>query len=303
MVSLILLVIGQSAPLPERMGALGDSMTEAIFANYSNEKGLPTIEYLNLVRIATLEASKRMDAFRRQYAALKLSWATGDDPKNLVQSHFERLRRSVPQLKAWNFAVAGAEMAELSLQVDRLLEVEREEGASLDYLTVLIGENNLMQEDPENVLDPSSFGEQLYESIKRVLDEDSSREILLMGPPPIFQIFDESEKLLGFKMLGYELNCGELRRTIYGRKIPFVKENLENYAFAQQTLQDYLDQIDFVAERLSQVFPTAHIKSVRIPKPKLKAKKILSIDCFHPSEWGQAELAETTWKLGFWPKL
>ena len=58
-----------------------------------------------------------------------------------------------------------------------------------------------------------------------------------------------------------------------------------------------------MVNRLQEEFPSAHLKTIQNLRSKQLTKKLVSVDCFHPSEWGQAELAEKTWLAGFWPNL
>jgi len=302
---LVALSIIAGLPAPKSMAVLGDSMSEALLAGFSLENPPSLGEILTMANIATDSASKeeRLAKFRQHYAKQSLSWATGTGSDDIVLSHYERLKAIEPDLVKFNFAVSGAESDDLHRQLEALMKQEQAMGRSIEYVTVFIGANDLGSDSPEGITPPLKFVGNIESVARELLLRDSERFILFVGLPQIHQIFEKSETLQAYKLLGWDLNCGEMRRKIYGEMSVFKPDDHAAYENTKAIFKEYERGVAALPERLSREFPKAQLKSVVGYKNPLGVAKSLSIDCFHPSEWGQAALAEVTWNGGFWPDL
>jgi hypothetical protein len=290
-------------PLPSAMGVLGDSISEALLSEFSLERPPTFGQMLGMVNAAIrFSGLDRLNVFRKKYAKHQHSWATGDDESDIVLSHLERLRSLKSGIKGYNFAVSGAVTADLMGQVDDLLFTERTENVILDYLTVLLGANDLSSDSLEGMVSPLAYERNIERSLRRVLKANPHRAVLLVGLPHIHKVFEDSQKLTAYKVLGKKLSCSKMRELIYGRMIMFNPKS-PNYDATKITLEMYRNALVQVARHLAEEFPAAHIRAIHDYDAPSLAKKTLSLDCFHPSLWGQALLAEVTWAYGFWPEL
>lgn len=290
----------EGSDFPRAMAAFGDSMTEALLAGYSNEKGLPAAELSRMLSVAALDEEDRLDAFRKLYAHVDLSWATGLGETDLVKSHSERIRDYQSDLRSWNFSVSGAHSKDLLHQVHRALAAVDSEGMNLDYILILVGANDLMANQVADMTPVDLFKLHVETALDFLLSEFPEANVLLLAPPPIFDVFEKSENILAVKAGRYSLTCGQMRRTIYGKKAILDPSNASEYEASKVRLEEYRQALREIAEELKVFYPRASIKTPEIPASKQRIEKILSVDCFHPSEWGQAELAHSTWRLGFW---
>ncbi len=289
--------------LPKTMAAFGDSMTEALLARYALEKGLPNAEYVKMLKIAAMEEELRLDAFRKEYGHRELSWATGVKFDDLVESHAERLKKHIPDLRAWNFSISGARSHELHKQVSEMKRVVEHLEHGFDYVVMLIGNNDMLADQVSDFIDPQVLKMNVEMALEEILRDSPRAKVLLSGPPEIFEIFDASNGIEALKFLRMSVKCQELRKTLYGDKVIFRPENETDYEEAKNKLIAYRDALRSLPDEMSWRHPEAEIRFVEIPRSEQRAKKVLSVDCFHPSEWGQAELANATWKKGFWPNL
>ena len=288
--------------LPRAMGSMGDSISEAILADFSFENGLPTSEMWRMVGLGTISNKQaRIQAFRDHYAAKGKVWSTGDDEESLVYSHFQRLRELNPHIIAKNFAVAGSESKELSPQVDKLLQYEAEAGIEFDYLTLMIGANDLKQDRVEEIPSALQFIGNIESQLRRILEtRNHDTWILLVGLPDIFHIFDQTNDLVVKSILGKSFTCYGLRKTIYGESPLFESQDSQHRSQIKSLFDQYHDGLYGLVERLQNEFSFVEMKVVDRYETSQTAIKSISIDCFHPSEFGQAEIAEITWKKGFW---
>ncbi len=280
-------------------------MSEALLAGFSLENPPSLGEVITMAAIATSNDTKeeRLAAFRKLYAKESLSWATGSGANDIVLSHYERLKTAEPDLVKFNFAVSGAESSDLSDQLTLLFDQERKVGKPIEYVTIFIGANDLGSATSDSITSPIQFVGNIEAMARQLLQSYQERFILFVGLPQIHQVFEKSEKLEAYKLLGWDINCGDMRRKVYGNMTIFQPDQEQAYQQTKAIFAAYERGIAALPERLSLEFPKAQLKAVTGYKNPLGVAKSLSIDCFHPSEWGQAALAEMTWNGGFWPEL
>lgn len=116
------------------------------------------------------------------------------------------------------------------------------------------------------------------------------------------RFFETFETLVAYSALGTKLACKEIREKVYGKAIIFDRLH-DNYQRAKMMIEMYRNALLQAANTLRGQFPQARIKVIHDYEAPSLAFKSLSTDCFHPSLWGQALLAEVTWAYGFWPDL
>lgn len=291
-------------PLPRAMAVLGDSMSEGMLAGYSLEKRPSISVALNILWMASdSDQNQRMLSYRKNLARPDLSWASGNSTRSIVKSHAQRLKEFQPNLVAANFAISGDESYRLNDQIDRLMKAERDQGMNFDYVTLMIGANDLAGESNDDITPPLAYLGNVESALRRLIEEDSHRSFLLVGLPDIHHVFEQSQDFSVIEFWGEKVTCKSMRKDIYGRKTVFFPENQEAYQFTKATLQQYRDGLANLVERLKAEFSETNFKYIREYRLPTNIKKAISIDCFHPSEWGQAELAEMTWAEGFWPNL
>lgn len=291
------------APIPNGMGVLGDSISEAMLSEYSIEVPPNFGELLGMVATATLgDPAKRLLNFRTKYAKKEHAWFSGEQMNDMITSHAERLKAVNPSLIVHNFAVSGSKTDALYDQVSELLDFEAQNQTLMDYLAILIGANDLKEDKLEFVTDPDTFGLRIKRALYRVLEKNPHRMILMVGIPKIHKIFEESQNIVGYEILGFNIKCDSIRRNIYGDAVIFDPSNPE-YNATKFLFYMYQEAIEKVARELREAFPAARIRTVQNYDALAALYKTLSVDCFHPSEWGQALLAEITWNYSFWPQL
>jgi len=293
-----------SQDLPRRMASLGDSITEGVLADYSYENRMRTGEIFGLLRFLQIDdIHKRIEAFRKAFAAYDKSWAIGNSQTSFVRSHFRRIQSRVPELVAENFAVAGSTSHALDSQVTRLLQRQEEGGGLFDYVTILIGSNDFGVKTVEDITHPERFKANLKQAASRLLEHNPELELLIVGLPNVLDIFEATKSLVVEDILGNVVNCDDTRKLIYGKYPVFEGRSGSHVGMIEALMQDYVLASQELVSELKQSYPYAFIKYTGIIHSRLNPRKVISTDCFHPSEWGQAELAEISWRQGFWPDL
>lgn len=291
-------------PLPSAMAALGDSLSEALFADFSIETPPTFGQLFEMMTLgnAARTAEKALNIFRARFAVKQHSWSTGDDDADLVESHFKRLRIKNPKIRSYNFAVSGSKSKDIPGQVDELLRFERSQKVSIDYITLMIGANDLAVETIGSSISSLQFIGPIERALRKLLDANPDRAILLVGLPNVFRVFESTHSLNALNILGNDIKCGDMRTAVYGKTILF-DSNDPDYPAVQKLYRQYEVGVRALSERLQADYPSAYLKTAQNYDFDLSSIKTLAVDCFHPSVWGHAVIAEFTWKLGFWPNL
>jgi lysophospholipase L1-like esterase len=293
----------EQVPLPRAMAVLGDSISEGMFSEFSIERPPTLGQVLGMLNLAKqYNKDERINVFRKVYAKREHSWATGNDDSDIVISHFERLRSVRPDVQGYNFAVSGAKSADLANQVENLLAAEGEAGQTIDYLAILMGANDLSGDTLQEILSPMAYESNIYHPLRHVLEINPHRALLIVGLPHIDKVFEGSASLVAYNVLGSKIYCKDMRQNIYGKAIIFDPKNPQ-YNSTKMIIEMYRNALFQAAKELQQEFPAAYIKTIFDYDIPSLAYKSLSMDCFHPSLWGQSLLAEMTWRAGFWPDL
>lgn len=294
----------EEVSFPRAMAALGDSISEALFSDFSLEHPPTTSQIMSMLKLAkqAKDQEERRVLFRARYAKPSHSWSTGQDESDFVLSHYERIKDFVPSLQAYNFAVSGSQSKELGSQVSALLDVENEKGIDFDYVTLMIGSNDLRGDSLEELSTPDVFLNNVGSALRRLLDANPDRRVLVVGLPSIHSIFESSSDIIALSLWTGAYTCADIREQIYGPMVIFKKENTEPYDLSKILAKQYDDGLGVLVMTIQEQYPRAALRFVRDYGLPLKQNKSLSLDCFHPSPWGQAEIAEATWNRGFWPR-
>lgn len=296
-------IVRTKVPLPQGMAVLGDSLSEAMLADYDKENPPSKATLLHMLSIAIrYKKGQRIPAFRKSYARPQSSWSGGSDDQDVTRSHYERLKEHQPDLKLFRFARSGSHTKDLISQAAAVVTVQNEQNLNVDYVTILIGANDFAKDFIEQVIPVDEAIDNVRRSIKILLDYNANTKILLVGLPPIQDVFETTYHDIIFEMFNTEYSCSYMRSLIYNNNIIFRPED-PDYQNVFNRMTEYDDQLVTLVEELKADYPHVFLKSVHAYSPTQNLMKSLSIDCFHLSHFGHSEIAEITWLKGFWPEL
>ena len=142
-----------TAPVPERMAALGDSITRAFHTDCGLAQDCPA-----------------------------QSWATGSSDG--VDSHAERLAALDPTMtQADNLAVTGATSADLPSQASRV-------APGTAYVTVLIGANDACTDTTSQMTDTATFAANVGEAFDTLAALDPQPRVFVSSIPDLYQLWE-----------------------------------------------------------------------------------------------------------------
>ncbi len=287
---------------PLSMATLGDSITAGAFANYKLDSWKNPLEFMLILR-KVLGAYTSGDL--QKIEARDLVWGTGDNSRSIVNSHAKRLaalNRSSKKFMAYNGAQSTKTSADvLEEQLEPMFSWSREnlgQGAP-DYVAILVGANDLcspLDESPVTVADYESNVEKI---VTQIFEANPQSEVLISEIPNISQLWDRHRDYKISNFRGAR-TCSELwNQTKFCDN--FLRGNEENRAVASRTLQQYNVVLSRVVARRSAEGQKIRFAPGVYDSP-IDAKDI-SVDCFHPSQEGQKQIADVTWQSTAWAHL
>jgi len=146
----------ESAPLPNRMSAIGDSMTRAtnVCCWYGDHPGS--------------------------------CWSTGGTGWDGVRSHYERIRAVNPLISGNNHNVArsGARMAEAPAQAARAVEQHA------DYVTILMGANDACTSSVSTMTSVEDFRAQFASAMQTLQSGVPEARIFVSSIPNVYRLWE-----------------------------------------------------------------------------------------------------------------
>lgn len=193
------------------------------------------------------------------------SWATGD-----AYGHAAKLAALYPQLfvEQHNVAVSGARAVDLRRQVERLVKVEP------DYVTLLVGANDLthgMQLPTRSLV--TGYKAEVGDALARIIAASPRCMIILAGVPNQAQLLE---------LLPFDFDA----RLIGPLRVMYLERWEALNAALADLAQRHAANVRFSAAPALAKFGSEHLSL---------------LDRYHPSPLGQRYLAELTWRDGWFP--
>lgn len=241
-----------AAPLPKSMAALGDSITQAtnVCCWYGNHPAQ--------------------------------SWSTGDGRFDGITSHYERLRERQPgaNIPKQNLSVSGAKAAALQGQAAAVTP-------GTQYVTVLIGANDLCTPSAETMTSETDFRNQVNQGLSTLQTHSPGTRIFVSSIPDIYQLWSVLRTNPAAQILW---SAAQICQSM------LAPTNTE--AMRQQVVQRELAFNAILAETCAQ-YQNCRFDGGAVYNYKFSSGDVSRLDYFHPGLQGQAKLADITWKAAW----
>lgn len=243
-------------PLPDSMAAVGDSITQAASTG------------------GTLGAD-----------APQNSWSTGTS--TTVNSHYLRLIGAGASISGQNHnrSVSGAKMGDLDGQMATVVALQP------DYVTVLIGGNDLCTDTVAEMTSVEVFRSQFEAAMDRVMTGTTTTLTYVVSIPDVYQLWNLFKGNLLARLVWASAG---ICQSLLANPTSTQQADVDRRAAVRQRNIDYNTQLAQVCALHARcrfdnnaVFNTAFTTSD------------VSGDYFHPSVAGQAKLASVTWDAGY----
>jgi lysophospholipase L1-like esterase len=214
----------------------------------------------------------------------KDSWTTGDSLR--VDSHYKKIRKILgDKIEVLNVAVAGARVDDLSSQVDNLLV------SSVDYLTILIGANDLCSWKDDYEVDFSKFKDTFTSSVERIIDDNSNVKIVLAPVPNLFALWQK----------GSQNSSCRFKWRFFGICKPLLSsKNTDEQRYLFRTK---LKRVNDFFYKISTLYPDNIRYNEILGTYEFDLEHISKKDCFHPSISGQNLISNLTWDNGWYSEI
>ena len=243
-------------PLPDSMVAVGDSITQA----------------------ASSAGSLGSDAPQN-------SWSTGTSTS--VNSHYLRLLALGAPIsgKSYNRSVSGAKMAGLVSQMQGAATLQP------DYLTVLMGGNDLCTDTVAQMTTVADFGTQFQAAMAALSTASPGTNVLVVSVPDVYKLWNlfKSNFFARFIWAAAGIcqsllaNPGSTQTADVQRRAAVRQRNIDFNAQLAAVCAQF-DRCRFDANAaFNTAFTTGDVSG----------------DYFHPSVQGQAKLAAVSWAAGY----
>jgi PKD repeat protein len=242
-------------PLPSSMAAVGDSITRAASTG------------------GTLGAD---------YPAN--SWSTGTNAT--VDSHARRLGALGAQLTTHNLAVSGAKMVDLDGQMANVVNVQP------DYVTVLIGGNDLCTDTVGQMTSVADFRAQFQTAMTRLMGGTTDTVVYVVSIPNVYQLWNLFK---GNWWARFIWSTADICQSLLANPTSNQQPDVDRRATVQQRNVAYNAELASVCAAYASRCLFDNNASFNTTFTSAD----VSGDYFHPSIAGQAKLASVSWAAGY----
>jgi lysophospholipase L1-like esterase len=213
------------------------------------------------------------------------SWSTGNAGWDGISSHYERIRQANPTITGRNYndAVSGARMSDATGQAARAV------GQAADYVTILMGANDLCTPTVESMTPVDTFRSQFQQALA-ALDSGLPRRshVFVSSIPDVYQLWEIYHTSATAQFVWDVADiCQSLlspNRTDAQRK--HVRER--NVAF------------NTVLQQECAKYSRCKFDDNAVFCYQFSRSDVTTLDYFHPSLTGQSRLAALTWTRSWW---
>ncbi len=242
---------------PQHQAALGDSITRGFNADGNYDHLGDQVQY---------------------------SWSTGTDPQ--VLSHYTRILSATGQITATNVAVSGNKVANLQSQVAAL------SGQPVDYVTILIGANDVCTSSEAAMTPVSTFHDTFYTATLLLSTQHPDARIFVASIPNIYRLW---EILHTDQSALFVWDFASICQSMLANPNSMDQADVDRRARVQQRIVDFNAQLAAVCAE----FIHCRFDDYTVYNDDFTAADVSTLDYYHPSIQGQDRLAQATYTATF----
>lgn len=210
------------------------------------------------------------------------SWSTGTS--TAVTSQYQRIVKKNRKISGngHNNAVTGAKMGDL----DRQLQVAASQ--SVDYVTVLMGANDLCTSSTSTMTPTATFQSQFQTALTNYFAARPSSKMFVSSIPNIYQLWSvlhaNFSAVSTWTLFGICQAMLSTSNSSADRQAVVAQEAADNNVLATVCAQ----------------FANCRWDGYATYNTAFSASDVSTVDYFHPSIQGQNKLASVTWAASYW---
>lgn len=208
------------------------------------------------------------------------SWSTG----TAVNSHYVRLVALNPALRGRNFndARTGAKMNALGGQ----LAAAASQGA--DYVTVLMGANDLCTSSPATMTSSATFTAQFREALGAYFSKRPSSRVFVSSIPNLYQLWSVLKSNYWARATWSTFGICQSMLSPW------------NTEAARQQVVQREKELNTALGAVCAEFAGCRFDNLATDNIAFTAADVSTVDYFHPSRAGQQKLANVSWAASYW---
>ena len=227
------------------------------------------------------------DSITTAYDSTKLgsvpanSWSTGTNSS--VNSMYLRILavNSLINRKNVNLAVPGAKVADLNSQASQV-------GRKVDYVTVLIGANDVCTSSEATMTDLTTFQAQFAAAMQTLTERAPKAKIYVLSIPNIYNLWyilkDNSSARAAWSLFNV---C----QSMLANPMSMAQADIDRRNAVNQREVDFNTQLQAVCA----LYPQCTFDNNAVFNTAFVVSDVSTIDYFHPSLAGQTKLASVAW--------
>ncbi|MGI8729909.1 MAG: GDSL-type esterase/lipase family protein, partial [Solirubrobacteraceae bacterium] len=212
------------------------------------------------------------------------SWSTGTSPD--VNSHLLRLRAARPATSAQNLAVSGRKVSDLDRQAREAVS----QGA--EYVTILIGTNDICRESLEAMTPVATFRAQFAQAMSRLASGLPGARIFVASIP-------DPERLRALFAADATARSTWVAQDICRVFLQNPTSELEVDRARRATARQRLTDLDRQLEEVCALHAACIYDGGAVTAWRFESRHVTTADYYHLTVPGQAALAALTYPLAF----
>ncbi len=213
-----------------------------------------------------------------------LSWSTGFNPIDGLQTHYERLLSEAPSIwgNELNVAHAGATMADAPAQAAEVV------ARGADYVTFLLGANDVCAPTTAEMTSVEAFGRDLDLALDTIATGLPHAKILVASIPNLGRL---AQVYRDDPVARFVWSRTGLCPTVLGSEVTWPER-------LQADLR--LRAFNLLLEAGCEAHANCRFDGYAVYGYAFDREEVSRLDYFHPSLDGQRALAELTWSRSWW---
>lgn len=215
------------------------------------------------------------------------SWSTGTN--STVRSHYTRLLALQPLISghAYNDAKSGAKMVDLAGQMTTAA------GQRVDYVTVLMGGNDVCTSSESTMTSVTNFRAQFTSAMNVITTKSPSTLVYVVSIPNVYQLWNVLKSNGTARAVWWTFGVCQ---SMLANPESTAQADVDRRARVLQRDVDFNSALAQVCALYTQ----CRFDGNAVFNTTFTAADITTRDYFHPSVSGQAKLASVSWNAGYW---
>ena len=215
------------------------------------------------------------------------SWSTGTN--STVRSHYTRLLALQPLISghAYNDAKSGAKMVDLAGQMTTAA------GQRVDYVTVLMGGNDVCTSSESTMTSVTNFRAQFTSAMNVITTKSPSTRVYVVSIPNVYQLWNVLKSNGTARAVWWTFGVCQ---SMLANPESTAQADVDRRARVLQRDVDF----NTALAQVCALYTQCRFDGNAVFNTTFTAADITTRDYFHPSVSGQAKPASVSWSAGYW---